>query len=30
MVRKIGTHTEVVIVKPQKKKTTCIYLETIF
>lgn len=27
MVRKIGTHTEVVIVKPQKKKTTCIYLD---
>ena len=27
MVRKIGTHTEVVIIKPQKKKTTCIYLD---
>ena len=27
MVRKIGTHTEVVIVKPQRKKTTCIYLD---
>lgn len=27
MIRKIGTHTEVVVVKPQKKKNTCIYLD---
>ena len=27
MVRKIGTHTEVVVVKPPKKKETCIYLD---
>lgn len=27
MVRKIGTHTEVVVIKPPKKKTTCIYLD---
>ena len=27
MVRKIGTHTEVVVVKSPKKKETCIYLD---
>ena len=27
MVRKIGTHTEVVVVKSPKKKATCVYLD---